>query len=490
MNSSSSSPVETKQPKQIYMLFATEMWERFGFYGMRALLILFMTKVLSYNDENAYGIYAAFAALIYFSPFIGGIIADRLLGFKRCVIVGGILMALGYFLMTLTTKESMFAALAFIVVGNGLFKPSVSSIVGGLYEKNDPRKDAGYTIFYIGINLGAAAAPLICPPLQENLGWSYGFLAASIGMLVGMGIFTYNMKSFGTNGDPLNPSKLKEKLLGFLTYEWATYIGVFLSVPIIIASLYFYDITTYILVPVGLACFGYILLIALKSEKEEKERLFVVLILITFSIFFFALFDQAPSSLTLFADRNIDREVFGYVIPAGTLVSLNPLWVLALGSLFSWMWVELNKRGLEPSTPMKFCFALVFVGIGYGVLVLGAKMMHNNGLVPLIFLILLYLFHTIGELCLSPIGLSMITKLSPKSIVAMVMGSWFLSWSFANIVGGEIAKRTKVEQGLPPIETLDAYTNVYGILAIAAIITGIALIALVPILRKWMHGIH
>jgi POT family proton-dependent oligopeptide transporter len=154
------------------------------------------------------------------------------------------------------------------------------------------------------------------------------------------------------------------------------------------------------------------------------------------------------------------------------------------------MWVELNKRGLEPSTPMKFCFALVFVGIGYGVLVLGAKMMHNNGLVPLIFLILLYLFHTIGELCLSPIGLSMITKLSPKSIVAMVMGSWFLSWSFANIVGGEIAKRTKVEQGLPPIETLDAYTNVYGILAIAAIITGIALIALVPILRKWMHGIH
>lgn len=485
-----SSSTSTKQPKQIYMLFATEMWERFGFYGMRALLILFMTKVLSYNDENAYGIYAAFAALIYFSPFIGGIIADRLLGFKKCVIVGGILMAIGYFLMTLTTKEAMFAALAFVIVGNGLFKPSVSSIVGGLYDKNDPRKDAGYTIFYIGINLGAAAAPLICPPLQESFGWKYGFLAASIGMLIGMAIFTLSMKTFGTNGDPANPQKLKEKLIGFLNYETATYLGVLIVVPLIVLGLYFFQITSYILLPIGLLCFGYILVIAIRSEKVERERLFVVLILITFSIFFFALFDQAPSSLTLFADRNIDRNVLGYTIPAGTLVSLNPIWVLALGSLFSWMWVALNKKGLEPSTPMKFCLALIFVGIGYGVLVLGAKAFHQNGLVPLVFLILLYLFHTIGELCLSPIGLSMITKLSPKSITAMVMGSWFLSWSFANIVGGEIAKRTKVEQGLPPIETLEAYMGVYGILAIAAILTGIALIALVPILRRWMHGVH
>ncbi len=477
------------QPLPLYSLFLTEMWERFGFYGMRALLTLFMIKQFQYSDSQSYGIYGAYAALVYFAPIIGGLLADRLLGYRYAVVFGGILMALGNLLMVGTTEITTYSALAFIVVGTGFLKPNIASMVGGLYGEGDSRRDSGFTIFYVGINIGAFLGPLVCPWVRQEYGYSYAFAVAFFGMLLGISIFLIALKWLGTNGLPPDPQKLSEKLFGFLRIDWAIYLGAIFSIPLVISLLYYYQAADYILIPFGFMAFGYIFYTASQSDQEAKQKLFVVLVLMIFNTMFFAFFDLAPTALTIFAERNVDRVLFNFEIPSEALVALNPVFTMSLGFLFSQIWLFLAKRNQEPSTPMKFVFAFIFLGVGFFCFALGSLSLNQAGLVPLAYLVLGYLFHSLGELSLSPVGLSMITKLTPKTLTAMVIGSWYLCWSFSNLIARRLAGLTVVDKNLLPQETVGQYTEVFGGIGFVAILIAIILLFIVPTLRRWMHGI-
>jgi POT family proton-dependent oligopeptide transporter len=517
-----------KQPRALYMLFFAEMWERFSFYGMRALLTLYLVRQLfaemsaTDSDAKAKGIYAAYGALVYATPFVGGILADRLLGYKRAVMLGSVLMALGHFVMAIETEFFLYVALAFLIVGNGFFKPNISSIVGGLYpDRNDPRRDGAFTIFYMGINLGAGVAPLLCGYLGETYGWSYGFGLAGIGMLAGLVVFGFGAKQLGDNGDPPN-DKLNHKVAGLSIENW-TYAGAFASVAAFALLVRYFELMSYVLTPFSLLVVGIIFVAAIRDTKIVRERLFVVLILLFFSTLFWAFFEQAGSSLTLFTDTNVER----HGLPASVFQSVNPAFILLLAPVFSALWVGLGRRHKEPSIPVKFALGIAQLGVGFLVLAWsagfavdgeitiagenGAELTQAAAVVPLLFLIGGYLLHTTGELCLSPIGLSMVTKLSPHKITAMVMGGWFLSSAMAHHLAGLIALLTSppetgaaagtlaVETGLLDAvgtrspELLTSYDNLANYLTVFEQIGYVALgaavlcFAMAPLLTKWMH---
>ncbi len=526
-SSANSAAAPTRQPRALYMLFFAEMWERFSFYGMRALLTLYLVRQLFSHmdtqgaDAKAKGIYAAYGALVYATPFLGGIVADRILGYKRSVMLGAVLMAIGHFVMAIETEFFLYLALAFLIAGNGFFKPNISSMVGGLYEdRADPRRDGGFTIFYMGINLGAFAAPLACGAIGELYGWSYGFGLAGVGMVAGLLVFGWGKGLLGKNGDP--PSDLLHRKVGPITVEWLTYGLGFLSVVLFALLVRHFHVMSYVLTPfavgVILVIFGY----AIKSEKVVRERLFVVIVLLFFSTLFWAFFEQAGSSLTLFTDTNVDRGS----IPASTFQAVNPLFILLLAPVFSMLWTGLGRIGKEPSTPLKFALGVAQLGLGFLVLaasvafvrdgevmltVDGAEITRAAAVVPMFFLIAGYFFHTTGELCLSPIGLSMVTRLSPKKITAMVMGAWFLSSAMAHHVAGIIALlMTPPETGDNPgqlavdLGVLDAtgdrspellqsydsvanYTQVFEQLGWVALGAAALCLLLVPLLKRWMH---
>ncbi|MDX1685485.1 MAG: peptide MFS transporter [Saprospiraceae bacterium] len=495
-------------PKALFVLFFAEMWERFSYYGMRALLTLYMAKVLfidmgqSLADERALTIYGSYTSMVYLFPVLGGIVADRIFGFRRAVMWGGILMMLGHFTLALEGMAFQgnlivfFGALALIIVGNGYFKPNISSFLGKFYDLDDPRKDGAFTIFYMGVNIGAFLSTLTCGYVGEVIGWHYGFGLAGIGMGIGILVFwLYGKKIFGDKGlaPPVEEGK-SGKILG-VERNTFVYIATLLSIPIIASLLDLNEAMASLLLILSFAMIGYLLYISFKSdEKVAGQRLWVVIVLFFFHAIFWALFEQAGGSITLFTDRNVDRSFFGSEIPASVFQSLNPLYIILLAPLFSWIWIRLNKRGLEPSTPMKFVLGLTQLGLGFLVIVLGAKMFSSGGMVPVIFLFVMYLLHTTGELSLSPVGLSMITKLSPDKIVGFVMGFWFLSIALANKIAGEIGKLTATEgvpEGAPPVETLSQYTSTYLTWGVFVVLgAALVLLIMVPRLRKWMHGIH
>jgi POT family proton-dependent oligopeptide transporter len=437
-----------KQPKQLYMLFFAEMWERFSFYGMRALLILFMVKQFLYSDDDAYHIYGAYGALVYTTPFIGGIIADKILGYRKSVMLGGILMAIGHFVMVgpdLTPEGYkwldeifFYTALAFLIVGNGFFKPNISSIVGSLYGQNDPRRDAGFTIFYMGVNLGAFLAPLVCGTVGEIWGWGYGFSLAGIGMVAGLIAFGRGQHTL-QHGLPPSEEYLKQPSPIGLSNEKSVYLLSLFMVAAAGVLINFHNFMSKGLYVFGIGVLAYILYIAFtKLNKIERQRMFVILILLVFSAMFWAFFEQAGSSITLFTDRNVDKGG----VPTSLFQSVNPLFILLFGSAFSAMWLALGKRGKDLSIPAKFVLAIIQLGLGFGALVIGAKTASEGGMVSVVWLLLGYLLQTTGELCLSPVGLSMVTKLAPKTMVAMILGAWYLSSAFAHNLGALIAGYT------------------------------------------------
>ncbi|GAB5465497.1 MAG: hypothetical protein Kapaf2KO_09330 [Candidatus Kapaibacteriales bacterium] len=436
-------------PKGLYMLFFTEMWERFSFYGMRALLILYMTRQLLYSDEMGFGVYAAYGALVYATPFLGGLIADNILGYRKSVTLGAILMSVGHFLMAIEQDVFFFGALAFLIIGNGFFKPNISSMVGGLYEDGDNRRDAGFTIFYMGINLGAFLAPLVCGVIGEGFGWHYGFGLAGVGMLFGLIMFWRGQDKLGPdNGTPPHPEKLKKKTAGLST-EWWVYIASFAVVPLFGLLVKNYGAMDFVLTPFAVLIVIFLIFTALKSDKVARDRIFVILILLVFSTVFWAFFEQAGSSITLFTALNVDRFIGDFQIPASVFQSVNPAFIVLLAPLISQLWLKLQKSGKEPSTPVKFALGIIQLGLGFFMLVLGVQS-SDAGMVPLFFLLAAYLLHTTGELFLSPVGLSMVTKLSPKKIVAMVMGAWFLSSAMAHHFGGVIATMTSTTKYMVP----------------------------------------
>jgi POT family proton-dependent oligopeptide transporter len=491
-------------PKALFTLFFAELWERFSFYGMRSFLVLYMTKVLFEKiaegeaDARAYGIYGAFNALLYAAPVIGGMIADKILGFRRTIIIGGISMAAAQFVLAFNawqfnSETLFFTGLGLLAVGNGFFKPNISSFLGTFYDKNDPRKDGAFTIFYMGINIGAFLSPLTCAFLAERYDWSLGFLAAGLGMVLGIVVFWRNMAMYEDKGNPPNPASIKDVIFAGMTKQSIIILGALLAIPLFALLIDFEKVTDIILVLSGVAVLGYILVNALRdNNREDGQRMFVFLALFFFHMIFWTLFEQAGGSLTILADRFVNR----HDIPAGQFQSLNAMFIMLLAPVFSWIWLKLAKSGKEPRTPMKFFYGLVQIALGFWVIVIGAKSVlagvNSGALIPVIYLVVMYLLHTTGELSISPVGLSVVTKLAPAKMVGFVMGAWFLSIAFAHKIAGELGKQiASPAEGSDAATALGAFADVYmqwGVYITLAAATLLLLIS--PILKKWMHGVQ
>jgi len=714
-------PTVFGHPPGLFTLFFAEMWERFSYYGMRALLLFYMIKgFLGYGDSDAYAVYGAYTALVYMMPFFGGILADRLLGARRAVILGGLLMAAGHLMMTVENSFGFFTALALLICGNGFFKPNISTIVGSLYPKGSPKRDGGFTIFYMGINLGAAMSPLLCGYIGETYGWHYGFGLATIGMLTGVAVFVTpsvisqtamfllaclaavnvfvlpswfpehpslmmwlnlgllgllagagsfcflelgwgklaesdlsktiawivlifgavaaaaglfrfwpeNPFSIGVNvlvglslltaggvacaaiyqgglpkeaGAAPYPQRLRRPVLGVLPLEWFVYLATLASIAVFVLLVSGFAILTsdgrpmaiipeeiieklesnagaagevaavvlketsrpagLVLILAGLGAFVYLGIETIRLDRVPRQRMYVVLILTFFSMLFWAFFEQAGSSVNNFTDRNVDRvfeharitpdqvgqtiriqptqEQLGFhngddlftldqlaklrkehgdepnfeiewtvaednvgmgialrkeEIPASTFQSVNPIYILIFGLAFTALWTLLARVGWEPSTPVKFALGLMQLGLGFGAFWYGAHTADARGMAGLEWLFLGYLFQTTGELCLSPVGLAMITRLSPARLVSTVMGAWFLATAFSQFLAAIIAQFTGVGEGngaettIPvPKETVHIYGGVFGKIALSAIISGLICLALSPVLSRWMH---
>ena len=479
-------------PKGLFVCFATEMWERFSYYGMRALLILYLTKHWEFTDATSYLIYGAYTSLVYIMPVFGGMLADQILGSKKAVTYGAILLVFGHLGMTVESNEQIFyLSLALIVSGVGFLKPNISTMVGALYEEGDPRRDSGFTIFYMGINIGAFTATLLCGYLGEQVGWAYGFGAAGIGMLFGLIIFLWGQKYLEGLAEPPS-NKYLQKMNG-ISYESWTYISGIFMVLVTWFLVQNSQLVGQLLGGFGAIFIGAWLLYALfRCAPDERDRLIVVGILILFSLIFWALFEQAGSSLNILTDRGVNRVIFGWEVPASMFQSLNAGFIFTIAPLFAMLWIALAKRNMEPSTPIKFSIGIILVGLGFLALVYGMR--SSEGLQTGIFwIILIYLLHTLGELCLSPVGLSSVTKLSPQRIVGFMMGMWFFASAAGNYVAGLIARATASDSSGVSNDVFDltqkqSFMDVYTDVGLMAIGCGIFLAILTPILKKLMHG--
>ena len=647
-----SQPTLFGHPAGLFTLFFAEMWERFSFYGMRALLLFYMIKgFLGYGDSDAYAVYGAYTAMVYLTPFFGGMLADRLLGARRAVILGGLLMAAGHLMMAVESEVAFFTALALLICGNGFFKPNISTIVGGLYNAGSPKRDAGFTLFYMGINLGAAMSPLLCGYIGETYGWHYGFGLATVGMLTGLavfwaprrvtqltilaaaiaaalGLFVFRPDNgiqiainifvavalliaggiawlalargglpAGVGGAP-DEERLRRRIGGVVSTEWTVYLGTLVAIPVVVLFVSGFAPfggdsvalipTTFVeslqaggsmaqilavfatemsrpaglvLLVAGAVALGYLLMQMANLPKVPRERMIVVLVLTFFSLLFWAFFEQGGSSVNNFTDRNVDRvaaeraittaevgsvvrlqptqaqlgyrngetlftldqlnalrdanqdepsfeidwrvsaDNAGMIVasradetPASVYQSFNPAYILIFGLAFTALWGVLGARGWEPPTPYKFALGLLQLGLGFAAFWYGAQSADGRGMVALQWLAIGYLLHTTGELCLSPVGLSMVTKLSPARLVSTVMGAWFLAAAFAQFLAAIIAQFTDVT-GLaggdqtvpPPIDTVQVYGGVFGSVAILACVTAFICLLLAPILTRWMH---
>jgi proton-dependent oligopeptide transporter, POT family len=439
-------------PKALFILFTVELWERFSYYGMRALLILYMTSSIvdggfALSDAKAYGIYGAYGALVYLTPLVGGYFADKLIGFRRAITIGAILMAIGQFTLFMNNSITFYIGLSILVVGNGFFKPNISSMVGRFYKDGDQRRDGAFTLFYMGINMGAFLAPLTCGAIGENEGWQYGFLTAGIGMIVGYLLFLWGQSTGAYEEIGLYPEKLEgeKNVVGFIPNALLPYVSAAVMIVLAMVLITYNDVVDILLSILAIGILGFLLFQASKMPTVDKQRIWVIVILLLFTTIFWTFFELAGSALSLFTARNVDRSLFGFEIKTTFFQSFNPLFIMALAPVFSWIWIKLSSLNKEPAAPYKFGFGLFLLGAGFLALQLGggsAKL----GMVPAIFMVMLYLLHTIGELALSPVGLSLVTKLSPKQMVGFMMGIWFLSSSIAHQGGKHIAKLTTVNE--------------------------------------------
>jgi proton-dependent oligopeptide transporter, POT family len=433
-------------PRGLYTLFFTEMWERFSFYGMRALLVLFMVDAvrggMGMDDRMAASIYGLYTAGVYLAALPGGWVADRLLGARQAVWYGGIIIALGHFSLAIPTTETFYLGLMLVVVGTGLLKPNISTIVGMLYPEGGARRDAGFTIFYMGINIGAAIGPLICSFLGEKVNWHYGFGAAGIGMVLGLIQYRLTAKHLGTAGEPpvttAGANRRDWRVLYGAVVVIAAVTGLGLSRLITINPVALARSSTLVIVAIAVAYFIYAFLFA-GLDRLEKRRLGVMAVLFVAAAMFWAGFEQAGSSLNIFAEQHTVRTVAGWVAPAGWFQMLNPVFLIALAPMVASVWVGLARRQLNPSLPVKFALGLLLLGLGFLVMAGAARWVVEGHQVWPTWLITTYLLHTLGELCLSPVGLSSVTKLAPARLVGQMMGLWFLATSLGNLIAGLVA---------------------------------------------------
>jgi POT family proton-dependent oligopeptide transporter len=444
-------------PSGLSTLFFTELWERFSYYGMRALLVLFMVDAvqnggMGLDDKTASSIYGLYAAFVYMAALPGGWIADRLMGAQRSVWVGGLIIAAGHFTLAIPATSTFFVGLVLVVIGTGFLKPNISAMVGQLYPEGGARRDAGFTIFYMGINIGAFLGPLICSYLGEQVNWHAGFGVAGVGMVFGVIQYKRSVGRLGEAG--LHPTKPQGAGTGGMDKAWYPVIGGFAVIFILVLlgvtgavqfnALALAQNTTFVIVGLAVAFFVYVFAFG-KLTTTERNHTIVIVVLFISSAVFWSGFEQAGSSLNLFADRHTDRDVFGRLIPAGWFQSLNPFYIVVLAPIFAAIWVNLAKKQLDPSMPAKFAFGLIILALGFLVMVGAAKLVVAGNQVAPYWLILTYLLHTMGELCLSPVGLSSVTKLAPKRFVGQMMGIWFLATSLGNLMAGLLAGRFNPE---------------------------------------------
>ncbi|MCL4179043.1 MAG: peptide MFS transporter [Verrucomicrobia bacterium] len=477
-------------PRGLYTLFFTEMWERFSFYGMRALLVLFMVDSvrrdgMGLTDEVATAIYGLYTAGVYLACLPGGWAADRLFGAQRAVWYGGISIAAGHFALAVPRVEFFFLGLILVVVGTGLLKPNISAIVGQLYPEGGARRDAGFTVFYMGINLGAAIGPLICSSLGEKINWHYGFAAAGVGMLLGLVQFRLTAHYLGDAGKyPEKTTTQRRDRLLFATGLGAIALVTVLGLtglirlnPMAMAR----GTTSVILVLAALYFAGLFLFAGLNAI--EKRRLAVIAVLFVASAMFWSGFEQAGSSLNLFAERFTDRTIGGFETPAGWFQVFNPVFIIALAPVVAMVWVALARRQRNPSLPAKFALGLILLGGGFLVMVLASRLALDGDRVWPTWLITTYLLHSLGELCLSPVGLSSVTKLSPPRLVGQMMGLWFLATSLGNLIAGLIAGEVSgAAEAQMPARFLQIVLTTCG--------TGLLLLIFTRPIKKLMAGVE
>lgn len=490
-------------PRGLYVLFFAEMWERFSFYGMRGLLLLYLTKHWLFSDQIGAGIYASYGSMVYLMPVIGGLIADRFLGFRRAVTIGAVLLCLGHLGMAFEGSPAvltdsgvvrdefalqiLYLSLALIIVGVGLLKPNISSIVGELYADQEGRRDAGFTIFYMGINVGAVLAALTCGYLGETYGWAYGFGLAGIGMLIGLLTFMRGKSLLEGKGEAPSEDRLRHTSFG-LTLHNRILVGIAIAVAMAWWLMQHHTVVGSLLTGTTLiAVIGVLIYMFTSCTKQERKSMGLLLFLTTYSVIFWALFEQAGSSMNLFADRNVDRTLFGISMTASQLQFFNPGFIILLAPLFSVIWQWLASRGWEPSTSAKFGLGVLQAGLGFLVLVYGIGFADTQGQVAMGWLALAYLIHTTGELCLSPVGLSMVGRLAVSKVVGMMMGVWFLASSVAHYVAGLIASLASVEGGAAAssVDSLSVYAETFNLVGLVGVIAGILLLLTAPLLSRW-----
>lgn len=477
-----------EHPRGLQILFFSEMWERFGFYGMRALVVLYMVQHLGFDDKKAISVYAAYATLLYASSIIGGMLADKIIGNRNAIITGGVLISLGHFLLAAPFFDGFYLGLGALICGTGLFKSNISSMVGKLYPAGDKRRDSGFTLFYMGINIGALFSPLICGNIANEYGRKMGFAIAGVGMLIGILVFIKGSKSLGNLGLPPKNSILNDK--SHLGLKWKNVIttAYFCVVPFFAFLVTQYHIFDVFVPVLGVIVISYLLWVAFNSTRMERLSLFTILTLMLFHTCFFGLFEQAATSLTMFTERNIDKNFLGISILSEQFQSLNPVFIILLAPLFSVIWTGLKTKGKDPDPTVKFSIALFLTGLGFAVLYAGCLFGDSQGMVSLWWLVGAYFLHTLGELCISPIGLSMITNLSPARLVSTIMGIWFLTVSFGNYMAGAFAKLSaytgsKVDADFTQ-KSLSLYLSSFKTIAIFAFIMGAVLLVISPFFRK------
>ena len=467
-------------PKGLYMLFFAEMWERFSYYGMRALLIFYLTQHWLFNDGKSNLIYGAYTSLVYITPVLGGYLADRYLGQRKAVLFGGVLLAIGHATMAVEgvggqsdpTINVFWLALALIIVGSGFLKANISVMVGQLYRLTDMRRDAAYTIFYMGINVGAALGTILVGYLGQRVGWSWGFGLAGIGMVAGLIVFVLGKKVLLGAGEAPAPLERNKEI--------AIYGTGLAAVAVMWALVQYQDVIQTLLIISGFALLGYVLYESFKLPKEPRERMFAILFLIALNPLFWGLFEQAGGSFNLYTDRFVDRAG----VPASIFQSINPIYIILFAPVFAALWQWLGKRNLEPSAPAKFALALAQVGLGFLIFVWGARTVGPEIATPVIFVFLLYLLHTTGELCLSPVGLSAMNRLAPSFMASLIMGAWFYMTAVGNFVAGKIGEATGGESGDMSKEVTLAIYNKIGWITVGV---SVIVLALSPIVKRWMH---
>ena len=510
-------------PKGLFVCFMTEMWERFAFYGMKTLLLLYLTKYHLFADSDGYLLLGTYAGLAYALPLLGGLLADRYLGMRKAVIFGGLLLVLGQLGMAYTgdpatgiqgqgvrdefALQIMYASLALIGVGVGFLKPNISTIVGRLYPDNDPRRDSGFTIFYMGINVGAALASLVIGYVGEYIGWGYGFGLAGVMMALGLVQFVIGQKHLLGQAEPADPVALRQPVFAGLSREWLIYLGGLVLAVVVwqvlqtrisfapltaLAGGHEVTLTEVVAVIMGAALFVWFIRLMLTDlTRVEKGRMIVLMVLITISALFWGLYEQSYGPWVALADRAMDRTTFGIAWTAGQTTFFGAGFVILFSLPFAWLWPRLDKMGMNPSYPAKFAWGLVFCGLAFGVLSWAAGNPGEGGLVSIWWLVLAYAVLVLGEMVLSPIGLAAVTSLSIKRAVGLMMGAWFLFSAFGEIIAGRMGTWASIEPNadgsFDVARSLEVYSSVFSDMMWIGLAAGVLMFALTPMLKRLMR---